>query len=289
MATRKHALLLFSKPPVPGLVKTRLTKEFGGPLSPEQAAELFKRSIFDVAELCMFAMYDLEVENLAQREADPSTDEMVYDFFVSTTPASNVELIKATFDEIGPWPREIHYISDHGATFDDHFDDAFAQIFAQGYETIVSVGGDIPTMPKTHIVQAFQWLHYFQDQGTPGFVQAPCQECGTSMVGWCYNTAMDNQSIYYNMDGVPALDGYMKKLKAADPEIPSAFFSPVADIDEGSDLAHAMSCLRAIAEAAKHQPELYVARRVLAWIDFYGFTSVAPPNDNHDPRQYIDE
>ena len=109
------------------------------------------------------------------------------------------------------------------------------------------------------------------------------------MVGWCYNTAMDNQSIYYNMDGVPALDGYMKKLKAADPEIPSAFFSPVADIDEGSDLAHAMSCLRAIAEAAKHQPELYVARRVLAWIDFYGFTSVAPPNDNHDPRQYIDE
>ena len=30
MAVKKHALLLFSKPPVPGMVKTRLTAEHGG-------------------------------------------------------------------------------------------------------------------------------------------------------------------------------------------------------------------------------------------------------------------
>ena len=29
-------------------------------------------------------------------------------------------------------------------------------------------------------------------------------------------------------------------------------------------------------------------RRVLAWADYLGIRSVAPPNDNHDPRQYMD-
>ena len=41
MAEKKQALLLFSKPPVPGMVKTRLTTERGGFLTPEQAAEFF--------------------------------------------------------------------------------------------------------------------------------------------------------------------------------------------------------------------------------------------------------
>ena len=47
MAERKNALLVFSKPPIPGMVKTRLTTEFGGFLTPEQAAEFFRRSLYD--------------------------------------------------------------------------------------------------------------------------------------------------------------------------------------------------------------------------------------------------
>ena len=46
MAEKKQALLLFSKPPVPGMVKTRLTTEHDGFLSPAQAAEFFKRSLY---------------------------------------------------------------------------------------------------------------------------------------------------------------------------------------------------------------------------------------------------
>ena len=182
---------------------------------------------------------------------------------------------------------EIHYLTDKGATFDDHFDDAFKQIFALGYESIVSVGGDIPTMPKSHITQAFEWLDYFQSLGTPGFVQAPCQECGTSLVGFSYNTPINHQGVYYNMDGVAALDAYVAKLQEKD--IPSAYFSPIADIDERTDLAHAISCMRAIKEAAKHQVDLFVPERVLAWVDYMGIQVSTPPNDEHDPRQYIDE
>ncbi len=287
MAEKKQALLLFSKPPVPGMVKTRLTFEHDGILSPEQAAEFFKRSLYDVSELAMHALMGLQAQNDALVAEDPTADKITYDFFVCTTPAENVAVMKDTYDAIGPWPMEIHYLTDKGATFDDHFDDAFAQIFSMGYEHIVSVGGDIPTMPKSHISQAFQWLDYFQSIGKPGFVQAPCQECGTSLVGFSFDTPIDHQGVYYNLDGRAALDGYMEKLQAEN--IPSAYLSPVADIDEKTDLAHAISCMRAIAQAAEYQTELFVPRRVLDWIDYMGITVTTPPNDEHDPRQYIDE
>ncbi|MCL2889219.1 MAG: hypothetical protein FWE65_02215, partial [Eggerthellaceae bacterium] len=82
------------------------------------------------------------------------------------------------------------------------------------------------------------------------------------------------------------LDAYVEKLAALD--IPSAYLSPVSDIDEGSDLAHAISCMKAIAQAAKTQPGLYVPQRVLDWVDYMGFVISTPPNENHDPRHYLD-
>ena len=286
MAEKKQALLVFSKPPVPGMVKTRLTVKHGGFLSDEQAAEFFKRSLYDVSEACMHALIELQRANDAAVAADPSVDKITYDFFVSTTPAENMELMRETYDAIGPWPMDIHYLTDKGATFDDHFDDAFKQIFDLGYDAIVSVGGDIPTMPKTHIIQAFQWLDYFESQGTPGFVMAPCQECGTSLVGASRDTPINHQGVYYNLDGKAALDAYMEKIVEKD--IPCAYFAPIADVDERTDLAHAISCMRAIERAARYQPELFVPRRVLDWVDYLGITVSTPPNDEHDPRQYID-
>ncbi len=287
MAEKKQALLVFSKPPIPGMVKTRLTKERGGFLTEKQAADFFKRCLYDVCEASMQALLSMQESNDALVASDPEADKVTYDFFISTTPADSVQMMKDLFDDIGPWPMEIHYITDSGATFDDHFDDAFKQIFDMGYEHIVSVGGDIPTMPKSHVTQAFEWLDYFQDHGTPGFVQAPCQECGTSLVGFSYNTPIDHQGVYYNMSGRPALDAYVEKVKEKD--IPSAYFSPVADIDEMTDLAHAISCMYAIEEAGKYQPDLFVPTRVLDWVRYMGIKVSTPPNEDHDPRQYIDE
>jgi len=284
---KKHALLLFSKPPVAGQVKTRLTKERGGILSPEQAAEFFRRSLYDVSELCMHALGEMQNENDSLIKEDSSAEAVTYDFFVSTTPAESLELMRATYDEIGPWPMEIHYLVDKGKTFDDHFDNAFSQIFDLGYESIVSVGGDIPTMPKDHISLAFGWLDYFQNLGTPGFVQAPCQESGTSLVGYSFNTPINHQGIYYNTTGKPALDGYMEKL--AEKKIPSAYLSPVPDVDEGTDLAHAISCIKAINQAANTQPGLYVPKRVLDWVNFLGLVVTTPPNEDRDPRHDVDK
>ena len=283
MAEKKHALLVFTKPPLPGVVKTRMTTEYGGFLNMEQAAQFYKCCFYDVCEMSMQALAELQQMNDELVASDPEADKITYDFFCSTTPKKSLPQVKELFDKVGPWPMEVHLVSDKGSSFDEHFNDAFKQIFAMGYESIVSIGGDVPTMPKGHIIQAFQWLDYFQTLGKPGFVYAPCQECGTSLVGFSNNTVMDHTGVYYNMDGRPALDGYLEKLQEAD--VPSAYF---ADVDEVTDLGHAISCMKAIREAAKYQP-LFVPHRTLNWVEFMGITVSTPPNDNHDPRDILDE
>jgi glycosyltransferase A (GT-A) superfamily protein (DUF2064 family) len=353
--TYKHALLMFSKPPIPGLVKTRLTREKGGIFSEQDAAELFHRSLFDVMELCIRAVEQLEAEDAAaassadaaaatsdaaaaaalssaaatraappaaaggeraatteaataaitadsdaaavataetatagpEAVAEPKAARHEYGFFISTTPEDNVARMRETFEAAGEWPREFIYLTDKGANFDEHFDDAFRQVFTAGYDSVLSVGGDIPMLPITHITTAFRWLqHFLETSENGGLVQAPCQECGVSLIGWTRDTPIDHQGVYYNMGGRPALDAYVAK--AGEKDVPFASLSPVADIDDVQDLAHAISLARAAAYGAQFQSDLYVPRRFLAYVDWRGLTVGTPPNEDRDSREGID-
>ena len=212
----------------------------------------------------------------------------MYDFFVSTCPEENVEVMRETFEAIGKWPREFHYIVDHGASFNEHFDDAFNQIFEQGYTSVLSVGGDIPTMPMEHIVNGFKWLHYF-DTTTDGngAVLAPCQECGVSLIGFNKNTPLDHQGVFYAMDGRPALEAYREK--AEEKNVPMAYLTTIADVDDVQDLAHAVTLMRMMRYTAQFQPDLFVPRRTIDWLDALGITVTTPPNDEFDPRDDIDK
>lgn len=285
MAEKKHALLIFTKPPLPGIVKTRMTTEYGGFFTMEQAAGFYRNCFYDVCAMGMQALMELQAENDAAVAADPTTDKITYDFFCSSPPMDGASQMQEVFDVLAPWPMQVNYIVDKGKSFDDHFNDACQQLFDRGYESFVAIGGDVPTMPKAHIKQGFQWLDYFQSIGKPGFVYAPCQASGTSLVGYSYNTPIDHTGVYYNMDGRPALTGYLEKIQEG--EIPSAYFDPVADIDEIGDLGHAVSCMKSIREAAKYQ-DLFVPERSLRWVEFMGITVTTPPNDNHDPRDLLD-
>ena len=289
MTEYKHALLLFTKPPIPGSVKTRLTKERGGPFTEARAAQLFECSVLDVMELCTWALADLEAQDAATLVVNPDAPRHSYDIFVSTAPESDLALMKETFEKVGEWPREFHYICDHGSSFDEHFDDAFRQIFDLGYDTIVSVGGDIPMMPREHIPTAFRWLQYFLiESENGGMVEAPCQECGVSLVGWTKDTPMDHQGVYYAMSGRPALDAYIEK--AGEHNLPFAHLSPVADIDDIEDLAHAISLMKAAEYASQHlQPNIYVPRRCVAWVKAMNLRVSTPPNNDFDSREKLDD
>ncbi len=284
MSGKKHAFLLFTKVPTPGVTKTRLTTARGGIFTPEQAAEFYRATLLDVAELAFLAL--AELNQAAQGAADGSAPDQ-YDFVVSCSPEADRARMEQLFAENGPWPAPISYIVDIGKTFDEHFDDAFRQLFAQGYHSVVSIGGDLPTMPASHIVQAFQWLDFYDSYSeVGGFVQAPCQECGVSLVGYTHNTPMDSQGVFYNLQGMPALDAYI--VKAGQHGVPVANLSPVADVDDTRDLAHTISLLRAAAYSRECQPGLFVAHRTLDWINKMGISVSTPPNTEHDPREAID-
>ena len=90
MAEKKNAMLIFTKPPLPGLVKTRMTSEYGGFFTDDQAAQFYKCCFYDVCALGMEALQELQAENDALLEADPTADRITYDFFCSTTPADSL-------------------------------------------------------------------------------------------------------------------------------------------------------------------------------------------------------
>ena len=142
-------------------------------------------------------------------------------------------------------------------------------------------------MPISHIVRAFEWLAYFDSfSERGGFVQAPCQACGVSLVGYTRDTPMDSTGVFYNLNGVPALDGYTVKAQVRG--VPAAQLDTVADVDNLEDLAHTISLMKAISYSSIYQPELYVPVRTMAWIEDTGIVVSTPPNTLHDPRERID-
>jgi len=277
MSARKHAFMFFTKAPTPGLTKTRLTSVRGGFLTPEEATGLYTAVMLDVAEIGHAA---LEKLNKAPKNKGDK-----YDFVVCSSPASDIDRLKSILKEAFDWP--IQYITDRGKNFNEHFDDGFKKLWKLGYHSAVSIGGDLPSMPVSHIVRAFQWLAYFDSAyETGGLVFCPCQACGVSLVGLTEQTPMDFDGVFYNPDGTPALDAIVALSEVRG--IPAAALDPVSDIDNAEDLAHALSLARSQAYVSRFQPEIMVPRRFLDWADRTGIVVNTPPNLDHDPREAID-
>ena len=284
MTIHKHALLFFSKVPEAGRTKTRMTTEHGGILSLEEAAELYKMVMLDTAEIGMNALVQLNQAGSAEN-AEQRVDQ--YDFVVCTAPATNHARMKEIFDGDGAWPLPIHYIADEGANFNEHFDNAFKQLWQMGYESAVSIGGDLPQMPVSNIFQSFEWLRRFEENSNGvGMVMCPCQACGVSLVGLTKAAPVDFEGIFYNTSGASALTGLIET--AREKNIPVAQLETVADIDTVEDLGHALAMALSQEYTSRFQPGVMVPRRFLAWAEREGYQVYTPPNENHDPRSLID-
>ncbi|MDR0889003.1 MAG: hypothetical protein LBM21_03795, partial [Coriobacteriales bacterium] len=144
-------------------------------------------------------------------------------------------------------------------------------------------------LPLSHIKTAFKQLQRFCEAGGKGgVVQAPCQECGVSVIGWTKDTNMDHQGVYYNMNGRPALQAYVDKCQE-NGGVPMFSMPPVADVDDIQDMAHAITLARSAAYGAQFQPDFYVPKRFLEWVDWKGLRVTTPPNEDRDTRDGIDE
>ncbi len=124
----KKGLIIFARRPVPGRVKTRLSP----PLSPDEAAELYRCMLEDV--LAKGAALD-GVEKWIFYEPDGEA----LPFFEGIAPG------------IPCAPQE-------GADLGERMANSLARLLALGYGSVAIIGTDLPDLPPAYVEEAFRRL-----------------------------------------------------------------------------------------------------------------------------------
>lgn len=282
MQERKNVVLLFSKYPEVGLVKTRLSVLKDGMFPPETACELYECMLLDVVEIIGSAIADLQAEaDLAQEDVHD-----VYELVISTAPAENAEPMRALFAE-GDWPVLPTVIVDEGATFDEHYNHSFSQCWDMGADCILSMGADMPALTKADIRFGFDQLHRLCDVPGGGIVLAPDQEMGVSVIGWTRETDFSHDGVFYNQDGLTVLPAYIEKAKAAG--LPALWLPPIPDIDTMMDFFHNVTLVHALNYCADYDDICPPWRTAAKFCDMGFRRVIVAPNNLMDPREHIDK
>ncbi len=128
----KEALVLLAKAPLAGQVKTRLI----GALSAEDAADLYAAFLSDTFAVMEEAAYERETVRLV----------------LCYTPAGEEE----AFEKV---EREGSLmLAQRGDTLGERLENCFADLFDHGFDSVVIIGGDSPTLPVENLLTAFDSL-----------------------------------------------------------------------------------------------------------------------------------
>lgn len=282
MQERKNVVLLFSKLPEVGLVKTRLSILKDGMFPPETACELYECMLLDVVEIIGTALVDL------QTESDMAQDDVHdrYELVISTAPAKNADAMRALFED-DAWPVKPTVIVDEGANFDEHYNHSFSQCWDMGADCILSMGADMPALTKADIRFGFEQLHRLCDVPEGGIVLAPDQEMGVSVIGWTRDTDFSHDGVYYCKDGLTVLPAYIKKAKAAG--LPALWLPPIPDVDTMQDFVHNVTLVHALNYCADYD-DICPPWRTADKLCELGFREIiVAPNNLIDPRDHIDK
>lgn len=128
--TSHTALVIFAKAPIPGQVKTRLCP----PLTPDEAATLHGSFVLDTLERTKTAIAKLKLPIDRYLACAPSTTHV---FFKIMEERQGVKVLDQAGDDLGA-----------------RMNQAFEVIFSRGYQRVLIVGTDVPTLPLDHFQQA---------------------------------------------------------------------------------------------------------------------------------------
>jgi rSAM/selenodomain-associated transferase 1 len=142
-----NALLVFAKRPEPGQAKTRLTP----PLTAEEAATLYECFLLDT---------------LARVRRVPGVR-----LVLAYMPASD----EAYFSQLAP---DVERVAQVGYDLGTRLDNTTTDYLTQGYDKVVVVGSDSPTLPIDYLVAAFEAL-----TGEVDVVIGPCEDGGYYLIG----------------------------------------------------------------------------------------------------------
>ena len=148
MSIVKKALIFFAKAPKSGKVKTRLQPY----LSPDQASELYTAFVTDLLEATARLRGITRIVGCDPSDHDP--------FFQSLAHRYQLKLIHQ-----------------HGANLGERMQNAMTEAHRQGFDRVVIIGTDSPTLPMEFVRKAFLLLR------TRELVLGPSHDGGYYLIG----------------------------------------------------------------------------------------------------------
>lgn len=209
------ALIVMAKRPYPGQTKTRLSLN----LSLIDAAELYECFLYDVLALAS------------------SLDHI--DLIIAYAPAE--ESAEAYFRNLAP---EYLHLPQIGRTLGERLNHVLTQGLLMGYQQVVAVNSDSPTLPRTYLEQAFNLL---ADPNTD-LVLGPCEDGGYYLIGWKRPHSRLVREVQMSTDHV--LQDTLAI--AAEENLAVSLLPSWYDVDEPEELARLISAMAAEEESADH-------------------------------------
>ncbi len=266
-----NAIVVFTKIPKAGETKTRLMTERGGILSAEEAKDFYEATLLDVIDCCIAAnICDVYICH------DKGGDVAYLDHLLGTV------MNPASIKEVFP---------DNGGTFDKGMQYAADYIFKNGQpdrlaDTVLILGGDMPSLQPAAVRDAVRKLKVLSSDHNcrvslganpsigAALVVSADQECGFNMLGYTCSTPFNFDGVFYNQDGVTALD--MVSYKAMEQNIPLGIVEMVPDVDVPVDLAGFISVLKTMRLAEKYDPNILTPKRTIRVLEELGLEASAP-------------
>lgn len=270
----RHAIVVFTKVPAAGEVKTRLTEARGGILTSEEAATFYTACLMDLIDACT-SIDHASVWICYNKNGDKNK------LFSLIKQLKNPEKIAGVFE-------------DQGGSFDECMQYAVEYLFRPGQgqslaDSVFILGGDVCGLQAQTLVDAIDKLERLSksiegqekeagrdssDIGAAMVVSAD-QEAGFNLVGFTRDTPFDFRSVFYNSEGVTALE--MLAEKAREKRIPLLPLDIVFDVDLPVDLASMIPILNVLEQGHFYDASITAPARTIAVLREFGLQSYATP------------
>ncbi len=170
-------VILFTKAPIPSLVKTRLVDKSSWNI--DQVTELYEAFLMDVVET-----------------ADRYVMENNFDLVISYTPQRGLNKIKELIHRLKRPINVSHFELQKGDTFDQRMNNVFSKAFDVEYQICVVIGGDIPTLRCEHLKSAFELLQDPKYSDEKVMVIGPGIDGGVYLIGLRKDTNFNFKGVF---------------------------------------------------------------------------------------------
>jgi hypothetical protein len=247
-------------------------------LTPQEARDLYEACLLDTLDVC------ISVENAH--------------VWICYNQDGDREQLCSLITRLKRANRIAGMFPDQGGKFDECMQYAADFLLRPGREdklaeSALIVGGDTIALQPSTLCEALEKLEIlnaspagqqaavltnrFRPNIGAAMVVSADQEGGFNLVGYTCNTPFDFGSVFYNMDGITALEGLAEK--ARQKRIPILPLAIAFDIDLPVDIASLIPVLNVLEQGAAFDSSLVVPERIIEYLREIGLQSTAEPVD----------